>query len=132
MRKDILFRLDSYVDTTQFYYYFFDGLFKKEEELKKDILEKLNIPSSTYRTNRQTTLAKNDNHIILLNYFKINPIDDSFKVEYDYLLSNIYLCLYFRKIEEIPSLSNKLEEYILQNNAYKPLFILFRILIKIL
>jgi hypothetical protein len=132
MRKDILFRLDSYVDTTQFYYYFFDGLFKKEEELKKDILEKLNIPSSTYRTNRQTTLAKNDNHIILLNYFKINPIDDSFKVEYDYLLSNIYLCLYFRKIEEIPSLSNKLEEYILQNNAYKPLFILFRILIKML
>lgn len=132
MKKDVLFTLDSYMDTTQFYYYFFDGLFKKEAELKKDLLEKLNIPSSTYRTNRQNILVKNDNHLILLNYFKVNPIDEIFKIEYDYLLSNIYLCLYFRRLEEIPSLSNKLEEYIKQNNALKPLFILFRITIKML
>ena len=59
---------------------------------KEEYLENLNIPSSTYRTNLQLTLVKNDNHFILLNYFKVNPDYESLRIEYDYLLSNIYLC----------------------------------------
>lgn len=132
MRKDLLFKLDSYINTTQFYYYFFDGLFKKEEDLKRDILDRLNIPSSTYRTNRQNLFVRNNNHIVLLNYFKVNLIDEDDIVDYNYLLSNIYLCLYYRRLDDIPYLSDKLEEYINQNNAFKPLFVLFRILTKIL
>ncbi len=132
MRKDALFKLDSYINTTQFYYYFFDGLFKKEENLKRDVLDKLNIPSSTYRTNRQNLYVRNDNHIVLLKYFKINLIDEAYIVDYDYLLSNIYLCLYYRRLEEVLYLTSKLEEYIQQNNAFKPLFVLFRIFIKVL
>lgn len=40
--------------------------------------------------------------------------------------------LYYRRLDEIPSLLSKLEEYITQNNAFKPLFVLFRILIKMM
>ena len=44
--------LKKYFTETQVYFNFFDGLFLLENENKQQIFDKLQIPSSTYRTQR--------------------------------------------------------------------------------
>ena len=46
------FSLDDYFKKTRNYFTFIDGVFKQTSSKKKEVLDKLNIPDSTYRTNR--------------------------------------------------------------------------------
>lgn len=128
--KDI-FKLDNYYIVTNKYYYFFDGMFKVEKKHKLKELEKLNIPSSTYRVNRMSLEIKNDNHIKLLKEFNVNlRLKDKFECEY--VLSELYSCLYYRRKEKVKLLEKKLDKLIEYDNYLKPIFVLFRILTNII
>ena len=83
-----LINLDNYFNSTRHYFYFFDSLFKIKNRTKKEILELLNIPDSTYRTNRLMNFVKNDNISILLNFFRYNKPKHS-KEAYEDCLNNI-------------------------------------------
>ena len=124
-----VFKLDKYFNQTQVYFNFFDGLFLLEEESKQQILEKLRIPSSSYRTQRLKEKTSKYNINILLKYFKYNEIKSGQITEYEVLFSRIYYCCYFKQkdrlIEQLQCLNSK----IVENNILKPLLILFRVFI---
>ena len=124
------FDLTEYFVQTKKYYYFFDGLFILEKRLKKDILEELNIPDSTYRTNRLKVFTKNKNHIHLLEYFNYKVVEGS-QAMYEKCLVKIFNAVYYRETNELIVLKEELEGYILENNYLKPVFILFKLLIAI-
>ncbi len=124
------FDLTEYFVQTKKYYYFFDGLFILEKRLKKDILEELNIPDSTYRTNRLKVFTKNKNHIHLLEYFNYKVVEGS-QALYEKCLVKIFNAVYYRETNELIVLKEELEGYILENNYLKPVFILFKLLIAI-
>lgn len=128
MNSLLLFCLDNYFKKTNKYYYFFDGMFKYKNILKKEILIDLKIPASTYRLNRIIDNAKNDNHISLLKYFNVDTLDTNIQLKYEMLLSRLYMAIYYKY--DIQECYDKLEEYINQNNYLKPIFVLFRILYK--
>ena len=123
--------LSDYFNSTQKYYYFFDGLFNNLEESKRDILDSLNIPDSTYRTNRQKIVAKNNNHHILTKYFNYSTLDLNNQKAYENTLSRILNYIYFRKTDKIIESRKLLEEYIKDNNYLKPIFTVIKILIDI-
>lgn len=129
--KDI-FKLTTYYSETNKYYYFFDGMFKIRNLSKLETLDGLNIPSSTYRINRKNSLLKNDNHKAILNFFNVNEnLKDMIKCEKT--LSELFSCLYFKQSEEkILEYKKQIDIYILDDNYLKPIFMLFRILIKII
>ncbi len=128
MKEIHYFSLQNYFDYTNRYYYYFDGMFKYTDKLKKEVLVDLNIPASTYRLNRIIDNAKNDNHITLLNYFQTHQIDKNYQSKYEKLLSRLYMAIYYKYDSKADY--QELESYIEQNNYLKPIFILFRILLK--
>ncbi len=125
----IKFDFSKYFETTQIYYYFFDGLFNIAEENKIDILNELSIPDSSYRTDRNKQNVVNSNHITLLSYFKYNEYDNIDREEIEILLAQIYLNFYYRKKENLIQLYNELIVYIDLKNHLVPLLKLFKLLI---
>lgn len=126
-----LINLDNYFNSTRHYFYFFDSLFKIKNRTKKEILELLNIPDSTYRTNRLMNFVKNDNISILLNFFRYNKPKHS-KEAYEDCLNNILNYLYYNNEEELDKEAMRLDGFIRENNYLKPIFILIKILEKII
>lgn len=126
-----IFDLSSYFCLTNKYYYFFDGLFKIKNESKLEALESMNIPSSTYRTNRQSIFVKNNNHLILLKYFGINEKLGNLE-EYEQVINELFSNIYYKKNQAIEEYSKMLEGYIGDNNYLKPIFTLFRVLVKMI
>ena len=126
-----LINLDNYFNSTRHYFYFFDSLFKIKNRTKKEILELLNIPDSTYRTNRLMNFVKNDNISILLNFFRYNKPKHS-KEAYEDCLNNILNYLYYNNDEELDKEAMRLDGFIRENNYLKPIFILIKILEKII
>lgn len=126
-----LISLDNYFNSTRYYFYFFDSLFKIKNRTKKEILELLNIPDSTYRTNRLMNFVKNDNISILLNFFRYNKPKHS-KEAYEDCLNNILNYLYYYNEEELDKETMRLDGFIRENNYLKPIFILIKILEKII
>lgn len=126
-----LINLDNYFNSTKYYFYFFDSLFKIENKTKKEILELLNIPDSTYRTNRLMNFVKNDNISILLNFFRYNKLAHP-KAVYEDCLNNILNYLYYNNAVELDKESIRLNEFIIDNNYLKPIFILFKIVVQII
>ncbi len=125
-----IFDLSNYFGLTNKYYYFFDGLFKIKNESKLEILENLNIPSSTYRKSRKDNVIKNDNHLILLKYFGISEKLGKLE-EYEQVINELFSNIYYKNNQAIEKYSKMLERYIEDNNYLKPIFTLFRILVKI-
>lgn len=125
------FKLDDYFLLTQKYYYFFDGMFNYLKESKMKVLDSLLIPDSTYRTNRLKKFVKNKNHLKLLNHFHYKLLDPTKKEVYETCLSKIFNTIYYRELDELAVLEKELEEFILEHNFLKPIFVLFRILILI-
>ncbi len=128
--KHFSFNIEDYYIQTKKYYYFFDGLFKLEEGIKKDILDSLNIPDSTYRTNRSKNYVKNNNHFILLNYFHYDTLMYPREV-YETCFAKIMYAFYYKESSSIPKLQKDIEEFILQNNYLKPIFTIFQIILDI-
>lgn len=125
------FSLTNYFKITNRYYFFFDGMFKSMKEPKEKIMNSLCIPTSTYRVNRKSDKIKNLHHIDILKYFNVSN-DFKYSDDYEKTINSIFSCVYYkRSSEEIEKLSLKLEQYILENNYLKPIFILFRVLIQI-
>lgn len=126
-----IFNLDKYLNQTQIYFNFFDGLFSLEEENKQDIFDKLNIPSSSYRTQRLKENTSKYIVNILLEYFGYNDVTSEKITEYEILLSRIYYCCYFKQKDRLLEQLNLLNIKIEKHNILKPLLILFRVLIYI-
>lgn len=126
MKEISYYSLQVYFEKTNKYYYFFDGMFKYKNKLKKEVLVDLNIPASTYRLNRIIDVAKNDNHKTLLSYFEIQPLDETYQTKYEILLSRLYMAIYYKY--EAKEDYIELEKYINLNNYLKPIFVLFRIM----
>ena len=126
-----IFNLDKYFSYTQVYFNFFDGLFLIEKENKQRIFDLLNIPSSTYRTQRLK--EKTNKYIIniLLDYFGYNDIDGENIFEYEALISRIYYCCYYKQKDRLMQLLDLLNLKIDKHSILKPLLILFRLLIYI-
>lgn len=126
-----IFKLDNYYKTTKRYYYFFDGMFKLKNESKMDVLKSLNLPSSTYRLNRNSDVIKNKNHLPLLKYFGISS--KLYKQEdIEVLLSKAYSVLYYKQEEEYAILQSSIEKCINKNTYMNPIFILFKVLFLII
>lgn len=126
-----LINLDNYFNSTKYYFYFFDSLFKNENRTKKEILELLNIPDSTYRANRLMNFVKNDNISILLNFFRYNKLNRN-QAEYEDCLNNILNYLYYNNKIELDREFIRLNGFIMDNNYLKPIFILFKIVVQII
>ncbi len=128
--KYFKFDLSEYYTITQKYYFFFDGLFHKEEGIKKEILDKLNIPDSTYRTNRLKKYVKNKNHFILLDYFSYNRLVLN-QEYYEECFAKIMYAFYYKDTTAFSILRQEVENFIQQDNYLKPLFILFQMILDI-
>ncbi len=125
------FKLDDYFNTTQRYFYFLDGVFRSCDRGKKEVLDELKIPDSTYRTNRLKPKARNSwTYMPIVEYFGYNMLDSTKQKQYEKCLARIYHYFYFRDNNILEKLSKELEEYINENNYLKPIFILFRIIIQ--
>lgn len=128
--KDI-FKLEDYYIPTNKYYYFLDGMFKIKNESKLETLESLKVPSSTYRTNRKSSVLKNDNHVKILEYFEVSNNLQNIAV-YEKTLSELFSLIYYKHAhEDITKYKNKIDSFINEENYLKPIFMLFRILINI-
>ena len=123
--------LKKYFNETKVYFNFFDGLFLLEKETKQQIFDQLQIPSSSYRTQRLK--EKTNKYYInrLLEYFKYNDIENETIIEYEILLSRIYYCCYYKQKDKLTELLEVLNIKIDKHNIIKPLLILFRVLINI-
>ena len=121
------FKLNDYFDTTQKYFYFLDGLFKSCDRNKKDILDELLIPDSTYRTNRLKLKARNSwTYLPIVEFFGYNPIDSSKQKQYELCLARIYHSIYFKEPNILQKLLVELNGYIDEHNYLEPIFVLFR------
>lgn len=120
--------LNSYFYSTKKYYCFFDVLLKKEDGLKKDIMDDLHINYSTYRSNKRKDNSSKEYIEKLLNHFNYNDVSINNKEKYEILLSRIYYTFYYKQMNELPILLKELEKCILDNNYLKPLFIAFKLL----
>lgn len=131
LTKDI-FKLSSYYIASNKYYYFFDGMFKIKNLSKLETLDGLAIPSSTYRTNRKSSILKNDNHKTLLEFFEVN--DNLRKInEYENVMSELFSFLYYKHSgTEVLESRKWIDKFINDENYLKPIFILFRILTNII
>lgn len=123
------FNLEKYFNETKVYFNFFDGLFLLEKENKQQKFDKLQIPSSSYRTQRLKDKTNKYYINILLEYFKYNDIENENIIEYEILLSRIYYCCYYKQKDKLIELSEVLNIKIDKHNIIKPLLILFRVLI---
>ena len=126
-----IFKLKEYYQISNKYYYFFDGMFRIKNESKLDSLKSLTLPSSTYRLNRRSKTIKNNHHNILLKYFDVASISDD-KIEKEDLLSKAFSVIYYKQEEDYKIIQDSLEQFINENTYLKPIFILFRILFKIM
>lgn len=85
-----------------------------EEEEKQKILLSLNIRPGTYRSQRLKVKTKKEYINILLSYFGYKDICVNEKTECEILLSKIYYCCYYKRIdllyEFIKILDNKIAE----------------------
>lgn len=124
-----IFKLDKYFYETQFYFYFFDGLFSYEIEDKQLILNKLMIIGSSHRTQRNKANTKKNNVELLLEYFKYNDIKEEEKLSLEILLSQIYYFCYYKQKEKLIDKLELLNVEINKHNVLKPILILFRVLI---
>ena len=124
-----IFKLDKYFTQTQIYFNLFDGLFLLEKENKQQILDKLNIPSSSYRTQRLKEKTNKYNINILLNYFEYIDIEFKSITEYEILISRIYYCCYYKQMDRLLELLNLVNIKLEEHNILRPLLILFRVLI---
>lgn len=124
------FKLDDYFNTTQRYFYFLDGVFRSCDRGKKEVLDELKIPDSTYRTNRLKPKARNSwTYMPIVEYFGYNMLDSTKQKQYEKCLAKIFHNIYFKNTESLKKLKVELEEYINENNYLKPIFILFRVLV---
>lgn len=126
------FSLDDYFKKTRNYFTFIDGVFKQTSSKKKEVFDKLLIPDSTYRTNRLKEKAKYKwSYLPILEYFGYKDVNPNDQRKYELLLAKIYHNAYFKDIDSLKSLSIELDEAIDENNFLKPVFVLFRILVKL-
>lgn len=123
-----IFSLSEYFDKTQKYYYFFDGLIRFENKVKKDVLKTVDIYDVSYRADRLKEKVKNKNRQLLLDYFKYKDVNKNDQLKYEICISKIYYCTYFVKLDVLTDLLKELDTYIDENNYLKPLFVLFKIL----
>lgn len=127
------FSLDDYFKKTRNYFTFIDGVFKLTSSKKKDVFDKLLIPDSTYRTNRLKEKAKYKwSYLPILEYFGYKDVNPNDQRKYELLLAKIYHNAYYRDMDALETLSKELDEAIDENNFLKPVFVLFRILLKII
>lgn len=122
--------LQAYFNKTNRYYLFFDGLIHQSGRMQREILADAKIPTSSYRVSRTVEESRTDSHLVLLKYFHINELDMSKQSEYEFTLSKIFSAIYYKSEEQIQMLYPKIVEYIEENNYLKPIFILFKIFIK--
>lgn len=121
--------LKAYLNLTQKYYYFFDGIIKMNKVLKKDLLKEVGISISSYKNSRSIDIAVNNNHLLLLKYFNINRIDDNY-VEYaEKILTDIYFSIYYKREYLYDSHMNDIDKLINDNNYLKPIFLVFKVLL---
>lgn len=119
--------LESYFQSTNKYYLFFDSIMKQQHKLQKEVLKEVGIPASTYRVNRMSDVVKNDNYMKLLNYFDIQPLRPEQQKEYENVLTECFSAIYYRNVEELEKNYNTLCRFIEENNYLKPIFVLFRL-----
>ncbi len=124
------FSLKVYFENTNKYYLFFDGLIKKSGRMQRDILAEVKIPTSSYRVSRNVETSRTDSHLVLLNYFNIKPLNSSKQTEYEYILAQLYAAIYYKNDVQIDFLYSKIVDFIKEDNFLKPIFVLFKILIK--
>ena len=121
--------LKAYLNLTQKYYYFFDGIIKMNKLKKIDVLNENGISISSYKYSRGKDIATNNNHLILLKYFKINRINDKY-VEYaEKILTDIYFSIYYKRDYFYDSHMNIINKLINDNNYLKPIFVVFKVLL---
>ena len=124
------FSLDDYFKKTRNYFTFIDGVFKQTSSKKKEVLDKLNIPDSTYRTNRAKDRAKyNWSYLPILEYFGYKNVNPNDQRKYELLLAKIYHNAYFKNVDTLNKLLIELNIVVDENNYLKPVFVLFRVLI---
>ena len=125
------FSLDDYFKKTRNYFTFIDGVFKLTSSKKKDVFDKLLIPDSTYRTNRLKEKAKYKwSYLPILEYFGYKDVNPNDQRKYELLLAKIYHNAYYRDVCALEKLAIQLDEAINENNFLKPVFVLFRVLVK--
>lgn len=122
-----IFSLGEYFETTQKYYYFFDGLMLYEKKLKKDVLKTVDVYEVSYRADRLKSKVKNNNRNLLLNYFNYNDVEQKDRLKYEICISKIYYCTYYVKLDVLKELLLELDSYIEENNYLRPLFVLFKV-----
>lgn len=126
------FSLDDYFYGTKQTYHFIDGLIKWNKELKKDVLRKVDIYDSSYRSDRSKYKVCNNNRFILLNYFGYFDVKLENKENYEICLSKAYYAYYYSDIIKAKDIILEIETIIEDNNTLKPIFVLFKVLLKIL
>lgn len=121
--------LKAYLNLTQKYYYFFDGFIKMNKLKKIDVLNENGISFSSYKYSRGIDIASNNNHLLLLKYFKISRINDNY-VEYaEKILTDIYFSIYYKRDYLYDSHMNTINKLINDNNYLKPIFVVFKVLL---
>lgn len=126
------FSLDDYFYGTKLTYHFIDGLIRWNGELKKNILKKVDVYDSSYRSDRSKYKVRNNNRFILLNYFGYVEVKPEDKDKYEITLSKAYYAYYYSDITKAKDILLEIEAIIKSNNTLKPIFVLFKVLLKIL
>ena len=104
-------------------------MFTCEDENKQDILNRLNIIDSSYRTQRNKEKTTKNNVLTLLEYFKYNDVNAEEKLNLEILLSQIYYFCYYKQKGKLLDKLELLNIEINKHNVLKPILILFRVLI---
>ncbi|MDE7263696.1 MAG: hypothetical protein K2N64_03435 [Anaeroplasmataceae bacterium] len=128
MKKNI--KLDDYFCCTRYALFYFDIQIKKLYITKEALLKELSIPYMSYRRSKEENTNIGKKIIYKLEqYFKMNSVNSSKKVEYEDLLNQILTRFYYRG-ENLQEFEPVLEKCIEENTYMKPIFQLFALLIR--
>lgn len=122
------FKLDEYFEKTKKHYLFFDGIFVKRKIKKAETLDLLDIPGSTYRTNKAKELTRNKSTIeVLMNYFEISNLQKDKQIYYERVISTIFSDYYYKNEDKFNDHIKLLDECIGENTILTPVFVLFKL-----
>lgn len=126
--ENINFNLNVYYQDMRYVYKYIDFLFKQKNESKSDVLKKFGIGESTYRSNRASENVKNNNHVVLLNFFHAVDYSNDLDAISDFF-NGIMFAVYYKNENLMDKYLLDLSNYLLNESLLNPLFMIFKILI---
>ena len=122
-------KLEEYKQNKQ-YLYLFDILIKEVASNRDFFLEELDIAPSSYRRAKISEHNISKQYIYKLsNYFGYKTVKENEIERYQIFLNEIYNNFYYRIDNKFTYLIGKLEECISEKNLFKPIFMLFKLLL---